>query len=206
MDAEGQLRLEEEIRAKLDARELDEAAKRALTGYGPEIFGYLVRVMGDEESAEEVYAQFCENLWRGLPRFERKCSFRTWAYHLARNARNQFWKDAYNRLGRRLKTDEANQIQVLARSTTLIFRKTETKDQLAAIRQELDPDERELLVLRVDRRMSWKEIASVLAETQSPLDEELSGNATALRQRFRRLHTKIRGLFAERGLLEPSES
>ena len=35
------------------------------------------------------------------------------------------------------------------------------------------------------------------------LDEELRGNAAALRQRFKRLHTKIRALFAERGLLEP---
>ena len=144
------------IRAKLDARDIDEAAKRALTGYGPEVFGYLVRVMADEESAEEVYSQFCENLWRGLPRFERKSSFEPGRTHLARNARNQFWRTWYRRLGRRLQTDEANQIQVLARSTTLIRKRTETKDQLAAIRQELEPDERELLVLRVDRRMSWR--------------------------------------------------
>jgi RNA polymerase sigma-70 factor (ECF subfamily) len=199
---EEQKRVEQQIRTRLDARQLEEAAQGALTAYGPEILGYLVRVMGNEDEAAEVYAQWCEDLWRGLQRFEGKSLFRTWAYHLARNARNRFWKDPYRRMGRRLETGEAAKIQALARSTTLIYKRTEIKDQLAAIRQELAPDERELLILRVDRRMSWTEIAQVLAEGETPADEELRVKAAALRQRFKRLHVRLRKLFQERGLIE----
>ena len=205
MGPEQQERVEQEIRTRLEARQLEAAAESALSAYGPEILGYLVRVMGDEDDAAEVYAQLCEDLWRGLQTFQGKSSFRTWAYHLARNARNRFWKDAYRRLGRRLGTGEAAKIQALARSTTLAYRRTEAKDQLAAIRSELDPDERELLILRVDRRMSWKEIAGILADEGETADHESLDTTAALRQRFKRLHGKLRRLFQERGLLDPGE-
>lgn len=201
MDGAGQELLEQRIREQLDARQLEEAAQIALTGYGPEILAYLARAMGREEDASEVYAQFCEDLWRGLQGFSGGSSFRTWAYHLARNARNRFWKEPFRRLGRPLESGEVSRIQALARSTTLVYRKTEIKDSLAEIRQELSPEERELLILRVDRRMSWNEIAGILAEGEGLAGEELRTSAAALRQRFKRLHTKLRKLFQERGLL-----
>jgi RNA polymerase sigma-70 factor, ECF subfamily len=201
MDPAEQKRLEQTIRERLERQQLEEAATSALSGYGPEILGYLVRVMGSEEDAAEVYAQFCEDLWRGLGEFRGDSSFRTWAYHLARNARYRFWTDAFRRLGRRLGTQELLKIQAVARSTTLIYKRTEIKDQLAQIRQELKPEERELLILRVDRRMSWNEIARIVAEGEGIAEDELRALAAAYRQRFKRLHAKLRRLFQERGLL-----
>jgi RNA polymerase sigma-70 factor (ECF subfamily) len=199
-----QERLEQQIRERLEARQLEAAAELALAGYGPEILGYLVRVMGGEQDALEVYAQFCEDLWRGLERYAGRSSFRTWAYHLARNVRYHYWRDPYRRMGRRLETGELSKLQAVARTTTLVYRRTASKDRLAEIRQELDPEERELLILRVDRRMSWKEIAQVLAGDEGPDEQELRAAAGALRQRFRRLHGKLRELFRQRGLLDGS--
>ena len=49
------------------------------------------------------------------------------------------------------------------RMTTLPFLRTEMKDRFAQIRNSLAERDRSLLVLRVDRGMSWKDIAIVLS-------------------------------------------
>ena len=49
--------LETEIRSHFDAGELELAATVALQGYGPELLGYLVATMRDEQAAGEVKAE-----------------------------------------------------------------------------------------------------------------------------------------------------
>src|SRR5215831_19409009 len=78
--------LEAAVRAQHEAGNLRAAATRALEGYGPEILGYLVATLRSDEAAAEVFSQFCLDLWTGLPGFEWRSSFRTWAYMLARHA------------------------------------------------------------------------------------------------------------------------
>jgi hypothetical protein len=103
--------LEARIWVAFGRGELDEAARRLVEGYGPLILGYLVRTMGSEPEAWEVFAQFSEDLLRGLPGFEGRNSFKTWAYRLATNARARYWKEPYRQRGQRLATDEMQHLE-----------------------------------------------------------------------------------------------
>jgi rhodanese-related sulfurtransferase len=69
---------------------------------------------------------------------------------------------------------------------------------LAAIRAALTPEEQTLLVLRLEREFSWREVAEVLAEDGRPPPE------AELRERFERIKEKL-GRMAERkgGAPEP---
>jgi DNA-directed RNA polymerase specialized sigma24 family protein len=67
--------------------------------------------------------------------------------------------------------------------------------ELEALRATLTPEEQSLLTLRVDRELSWREVAEVMAEEGRPADEP------ALRKRFGRLKEKLAGAARERGLL-----
>lgn len=70
-----------------------------------------------------------------------------------------------------------------------IYQRTDVKDELQAIRSLLDPDDHEHLLLRLDRQMSWKDIARVQGG-----EDNLTNRAAALRKRFERVKARIREL------------
>ncbi len=183
-------RLEQVIRRHLERGELREAATEGIQGYGPEILGYLAGVLRNEDRAYEVFAQFSEDLWASLSAFRRECSFRTWAYTLAWNAAQRHANEAYRRRVRRLETSEISRIAEQVRSSTM----PRLRNQAAQLRRGLDPAEQTLLILRVDRGLSWKEVAHVLSGPDDPIDE------SSLRKRFERVKEKLRRLAEQQGL------
>src|SRR5262245_35082234 len=84
--------------------DLRRAAELTIECYGPEILGYLTAVLRDPVDAEDVFAQFCADLWTGIPAFRWRSSLRTWAYALARHACCRFRADPYRRRGVALST------------------------------------------------------------------------------------------------------
>ena len=90
------------------------------------------------------------------------------------------------------------------RSRTLPFLRTEVKDEFARIRESLDPDDQALLILRVDREMSWDEITQVFGDSgQTAADRRRA--AARLRKRFQRIKEEIQKRAAEAGLLDGDE-
>ena len=194
------MNIEGEIQSLRDAGRLHDAATKAVEGYGPEVLGFLVTLLRDENSANEVFSQTCEDLWKGLERFEGRSSLRTWFYVLARHAAARFRRAPHRRPGRRAGLSEVSDIAERVRSRTQPHLRTEVKDRFAAIRNELPEDDRALLVLRVDRNLSWSEIAHVFSAEAEP-DETVAQVATKLRKRFERLKGEIRERAREAGLV-----
>lgn len=203
MDRQEQDQLEGQIRQALQQNDLRRAAERIVEGYGPQLLGYLIHTMRQEADASEVFSQFCEELLRALERFEGRSSVRTWAYRLATRLRGRWWKDPYRRRTQRLATDEISRLEQQVRSQTLPYLRSELQERFALMRAQLDPEEQSLLTLRLDKGMSWPEIAEILAGGDGDLlDEERRSKAASLRQRFKRLKDKIRELAREQGLLD----
>ena len=70
---------------------------------------------------------------------------------------------------------------------------TREKDRLRALREALDPDDRTLLVLRVDRDMPWSDVARVFLGDGARGDEaSVARKAAALRKRFERVKAMLR--------------
>jgi RNA polymerase sigma-70 factor, ECF subfamily len=188
--------LEADIARLLEARDLPAAASAIMRGYGSAVLGYLFGLTRDEDRAEDVFSQFCEDLWRGLPEFRRDSSSRTWVYTLAWHAWLRQERDAYRRHGRPLASEEMSRLAAEVRSTTALHLKSEVKDAVARLREQLSPAEQSLLVLRVDRELSWGEVAAVMSSPEDPLDPRTA------RKRFERVKDKLRTLAEDAGLLE----
>jgi RNA polymerase sigma-70 factor, ECF subfamily len=186
--------LEQRLRVACEAARWAEAATVALEGYGPELYRFLAAITRKGDDATESYARFCEYLWSGLPRFRWASSFRTWAYALARHAWWHEMRDPGRRAERRVPLSDAAvaEIAELVRTRTQTFLRTEKKDQLAALRDRLDPDDQTLLILRVDRDMAWRDIARVIGDLDDDSDAAISKRAAALRKRFERLKADLR--------------
>ena len=186
--------LERDIAAALAAQDWARAATLALRGHGPPILVYLRGILRDDQLTDEAFARFSERLWRSIRDFRGESGFATWAYRLAWCAGKDVKRGLARRRERRLETAQISAVADEVRASTAAFLRTEAKDRFAAIRAELDREERSLLLLRIERRLPWKEVAAVMAEDGSPAAE------AALRKRFERLRTKLRRLFEEHGL------
>lgn len=204
--------LEELIRGHCDAQHWGPAATTALRGYGPEVLGYLSAMCRTETDASEVFSSFCEDLWKGLPGFRWQSSFRTWAYTLARHALYRLARDPQRRRERNLAIEESPEVLELAdqvRTTTMIHLRTETKNKFTALREQLEPDDRTLLILRVDRKLAWNEIAMIMGEnvdpttgtTIAPTPDQIKRDAATLRKRFERAKERLRKLATEQQLI-----
>jgi RNA polymerase sigma-70 factor, ECF subfamily len=196
--------VEDRFRSLVEAGDLRAAGAAAVEGYGPEVLGFLVTFLRSEADAAEAFAQACEDLWTGLPRFERRSSLRTWFYVLARHAAARLRRSPHQR-HRRAAVSEVSLVAEGVRSRTLPFLRTEVKDRFAAIRDALPEEDRALLVLRVDRNMSWNEIARVLL-TGEPSSEAVTREAARLRKRFQVVKDDIRARAREVGLISEDDT
>jgi RNA polymerase sigma-70 factor (ECF subfamily) len=200
---------EAEIRARCRAGDLDGAASEALRLYGAEIFGFLIATHKSEADANDVFSMFSERLWKGLGGFEWSSSLRTWAYVVARNASHRFLRDR----GRRNKREVAlstsahfAEVATKLRTDTLNYLRTESKTAVQKLRDELPPDDRTLLILRVDRDLEWTEIARVFlssSEDGAPVPDEsgIRRESARLRKRFQLVKDRLLKLGRERGLI-----
>src|SRR5205085_7003184 len=91
---------------------------------------------------------------------------------------------------------EVAQLAAHVRTSTLPFLKTEVKDELSKLRDELEPDDHALLILRIDRRLSWRDIARALPGDAGAgaADADLDKRAATLRKRFERAKSLLRDL------------
>ncbi|HZZ85450.1 MAG TPA: sigma-70 family RNA polymerase sigma factor [Anaeromyxobacteraceae bacterium] len=177
---------------------LRDAATGILKRHGPHILRYLAIVLRDREAALEVFCTFEEDLWRGMAGFRGESSERTWAHRLAWHAALRYLRDPYRLrcvpLGPKAGLDTpvpsesqgSEQVEERARA-------------VAELRDSLRPEERYLLALRVDQRLSWEEVAAVLTKPG-----EQRPDPSALRKRFERLKEKLTRRASEAGLLPDS--
>lgn len=181
--------LDRELRRLLTDDGVAAAAGRAIAALGPELLGYLFAVAKSGGDAEELFSELCEKLWRALPQFRWDASFRTWAYAIARNLVRESHRRGHRR--REVAIGEVPEVLALAdrvRTETMTYMRSEVKARLDELRAALDEDDRTLLVLRVDRRMSWRDIAKIMRED----DEDTDRLAARLRKRFERVKERLR--------------
>ena len=195
--------LEVAARAHCAAGEIDDAIRVALQAYGDEVFSFLVARLRDEDDAGDVFSQACEDLLHSLPTF----AVAVLAAHLVLPARAQrrgplpaLPDEPRGPAGRAVATSPSSSTQV--RSRTVAHLRREVKDGMRALREQLDADEQQLLLLRVDRDLSWNEIAEILARMTTTRRPAIATSAR-LRQQFQKLKDRLRELAIAQGLIEP---
>ncbi len=195
------------IRNAFNSVDYDTAATLFIEHHGSEIFSFLAgRLRGNVDETSEVFSQFAEDFWRGLPHFQWRSSIRSWAYTLARNAAHRYIHTVGRQRKRNKTYDSKSARFALAvngiRTETQKHLRTEIKDRMRALREQLTDDEQILLVLRVDRQLSWRELAGVISgKGENMDDEDIARWSARLRQRFQKIKRRLKELAVAEGLL-----
>jgi RNA polymerase sigma-70 factor (ECF subfamily) len=186
-----------ELREIVAAGDIDRATDLAIRTYGPELIGWLSSIFPSEADAYDAFSTMSEDLWRSLPRFDGRCSVRTWCYMLARHA-------AFHVRARPRNVHETlrSHIPSLLGAVTHVWNtargtEQEVQNVYAEIRRQLPDEDQTLLVLRVDRNLAWRDVAIVLLGETANADE-VTRKAATLRKQFERVKERLRELAAER--------
>lgn len=191
---------EAELRTLCGEQRWGDAATWIVARYGRELLTYVVAIARSEVDGAEAFGQFTEDLWRGLPRFRWQSAARTWCYTLARNALFRVRRTA-QRGGAVVALSAVPELARVAeqvRSATITYLHTQVKDAVAELREQLAPDDQAILILRVDRKLSWTDVARALAGEDELTGDELVRRSATLRKRFGRIKEDLRRLLAPR--------
>jgi RNA polymerase sigma-70 factor (ECF subfamily) len=194
--------VERRVRALLADGDSDQAVTETLRAHGPEVFGFLRGVLRNEADADEVFGALSERVWRHLAEFRWQCSLRTWVYVIARNEASRYARGVRRRNEGWVTTGALEDVIAAARTATRSQMGTEQQHKLLALRDELPQDDRTLLILRVDRDLSWDEIAwTFLPEGPASPQEETKRESARLRKRFQLVRRRLAERAREEGLL-----
>lgn len=190
--------IDDEVRAACERGDHAAAAGVIVRVHKSEIVAYLGSLTRDHHQLlQDAFSCWCEDIMRGLPGFRFAASVRTWSYTLARHAAARCIRDDQRRVRRLAGADVPVDIAAVVRSETADYLRTAMKDRLAQVRAELADDERELLYLRVDRQIAWREIEAIVRAPGDPDDEAARRRREqALRKRFETLKRRIKARLA----------
>jgi len=213
-NAERRAAVEQEATSALRDGRVDDALTICLKGYGDELAGYLVGYTGDADIAADAFAVGATDLWAALGQFRFQSSLRTLSYTVFRHAAARVARAPHRRAGRQVPLSQAELVSALQfqlRAGTTKWQKTSAKDAVAAMRASLARQDQELLSLRIDRGLSWLEIAAIVrdadsdaANTDAVDDGQLRKSAASLRKRFERVKAQLRRDAEAAGLVEPA--
>jgi RNA polymerase sigma-70 factor (ECF subfamily) len=199
--------LEQRIREAAEAGDRDRAATLAVEAYGREVLGFLIARVG-EQDGNDVFSDVLEDLWVGLPGFAWRSSLRTWLYTVARHAISHHARGARRRREAPFDTSaDLSAVVERVRTDTAIHLRTPVKNRFRELRAQLSEEQQNLLILRIDRDLSWRELAFVMCEGE-PLEteEQIDKAAARLRQRFQTAKDRLRALAEAEGLLSAAEA
>lgn len=188
----GPTSVDERVRTLQSAGDTSAAATAAFEALGPAIFA-LLRTLHAEDDAADVFQDWAEDMCAGLPGFRGECTVRTWAYRLAWHASARFHRGAWNRRRTRLRTGMMSRLAASIARTAVPGRRDE---RLEVLLRDLGPEDRMLLLLRLEADLTWEEISEVLRRRGKNVA------LPALRKRFERLKARLAEIAREKGLLE----
>jgi RNA polymerase sigma-70 factor (ECF subfamily) len=159
--------------------------------YGAEVFGFVSAVVDDPVAARDVYLRFAERLRRHLALFRWHCSLRTWCYALARReTAHQRDRAAGPRPSVSPSSVPPSSVPPsspgIARAGVDSLGAWTTggptlRGGIDILRAELAPEDREILVLRVDRSFSWRDVAFTSLDDASEGDIQREAERLAVR-------------------------
>jgi RNA polymerase sigma-70 factor (ECF subfamily) len=148
----------------------NEGAFKLLTErYFKLIYNFIWRYLGDASAAEDVTQEVFLRAWKNLKKFDKKKSFKTWLYSIAKNAALDWLKKKKAIPMSQLENAEGDNavLDSLADESPLpdeILARKDLAKILTVALDKLTPKHREVLLLYYQNQLNLVEIAEVLSE------------------------------------------
>ncbi len=140
------------------------------------VVAFLAKTCGDLDSAEDLRQEVFLRVYRYAASYDPRYAFSTWLFRIACNVRKSWARDQV----RRIETtggDDAAEVMARAHDSAPNalerLAQGEARDRLRGEIARLEPDERELLLLRFDREFGFREISEIQGVPETTVKSRL---------------------------------
>ena len=166
------------------------AFEQLVLKYQTQVYNLCFRILGNAEDAADITQEAFLKAWRNLGSFHGEASFSTWLYRLASNACMDQLRSMRRRpVGSLTVTDDEGEEQTMdvpdsAPSPEESLISKEERSLLQEAMSALDPQERQILTLRVVNDLSYTEISEVLDLKEGTVKSRLARARDHLRKKL----------------------
>jgi RNA polymerase sigma-70 factor (ECF subfamily) len=165
------------------------------------LFGYLSRMLGNRELAEDIFQEIFLRIIHSRKRYTKSAKFSTWLYRIAHNSCvDAFRREKYRKtesLSVRITNEAGNEMMLQdlvangAPGPDVTLERRQLSQALMACIERLAPEQREVFMLRQYQDLSFREIARVVQSSES-----------TVKSRMRYALKNLRGMLVEQHILE----
>ncbi len=147
-----------------------EAFGELISKYERIVYGTVRLKIGKENDALDVSQEVFIKIWRHIAKYRGDCRFSTWVYKIAVNACLDFVRRSKNSVSEPMPTrvdDDGDEVtvEIADENTPSPESQAENSEKIAAVRkaiERLNPEQREIILLRDIEGYSYDEISEML--------------------------------------------
>ena len=148
---------------------------------GP-LFRYLQRQLRDQGTAEELYQDVWQKVIVARGRYRPDARFSTWLFQIAHNRLGDHWRAAKHRPPPPVDAMERAEREPDPDSPERSLSAFEERRRLQRALEELPEDQREVVLLRLERELSLEEIGEITGVGRETVKSRLRYAMTRLRE------------------------
>ena len=185
--------IEDELLVKRAAAGNQDAFEQLLTRYQAQVYRLCFRMAGNADDAQDLTQEAFIKAWRNLPGFRFDCAFSTWLYRLTSNVCLDFLRAQRRRQTVSLTMENEDGEEALfdlPDAAPLPEEQVLAGDEHSRLNRALsllEPQQRQLLALRVVNDLSYTEIAAALEIKEGTVKSRLSRAREALRKKYEKI-------------------
>lgn len=181
--------IDEQRLIQLAAKGDCEAFEQLLRRYESTIWRLCYRMTANEEDAADLTQEALVRVWQKLPDFRFRSSFSTWLYRLTTNLCLDFLRSKKRRPTVPLEREDDGEPSLPeprdpAPTPEEAVLASEEQERLQKALAALEPEQRRLLALRVDRELNYAQMAEILSVPEGTVKSRLARAREALRKKL----------------------
>lgn len=190
------IEIEEQQCIKKAAQGDASAFEELVVRYQEQVYRLCLRMSGNAEDAADLTQEAFVKVWKNLDTFQFDAAFSTWLYRLASNCCLDFLRSKKRRptVSLTMETDEEDEqtVELPDESPTPeeAAISKEERENLQLAMQSIEPEQRQILTLRVVNDLSYTDIAQVLGIREGTVKSRLSRARESLRKKLTEIGNK----------------
>ena len=145
----------------------EEALETLISRYLKPIYSFVYKNVGNQAQAEDITQEVFIKVWKNLKKFDQKRNFKPWLFQIAKNTSIDYLRKKKSIPFSRFENEKGQNVLMenLAAAPANLIENLSDKKTLAMAMQGLNRREQEIINLRHNDGLSFKEIAEVFSES-----------------------------------------